>query len=107
MYGEKKEERKPAANAYIEITNDVVLFLRESTMFDIRSQIIQPSQSATFSTSLQPFIFQPQNKYNFFRTLERFKLLRKREIFIIIYIYQFFEEEQSNCLQFHALQYKL
>ena len=52
---ERERERVPAANTYVEAADDIVFFFRESTMLDIRPQVIQPSQSATFSASLKPY----------------------------------------------------
>lgn len=50
----ESEREIPATNTYIEVADDGVFLFRESTMLDVRSQVIQPSQSATFSTSLKP-----------------------------------------------------
>ena len=52
---ERERERLPAANTYIEVADDIVFFFRESTVLDVRPQVIQPSQSATLSASLKPY----------------------------------------------------
>lgn len=44
----------PASNANVKAANNVVFFFSKSTMFYIRSQVIQPPKSTTLSTSLEP-----------------------------------------------------
>ena len=53
--GEKKKKRKelPASNTNIETTNDSVFFFRETSMLNIWTKIIQPSQPTAFPTSLK------------------------------------------------------
>lgn len=41
----------PATNSNIKVTNDVVFFLGETTMFDVWSQIVEPPKPATLPTS--------------------------------------------------------
>lgn len=47
-----EEKKLPASNTKIETTNDSIFFFGETSMLDVRTEIIQPSQSTTFSTSL-------------------------------------------------------
>ena len=43
----------PASDAYIEAANDVVFFFRKTTMLNIGTEIIQPSEAAALPTSLK------------------------------------------------------
>lgn len=89
----KKERRVPASNINIETANNSVFLIREISMLNVGPQIVEPSQSTTFPTSIQTW--PNTHMQHIYEILQRFQSIFDKLINYIHNIYTSFMRKSN------------